>query len=131
MNHKDLVRIIEKLEREQNYSPKVIADKIYEFLHKFSMLGLLPKAEKILRAKTLEYKRRNTLIIKTSNEKELNLDTIKNIKDKLGVLPDDEVLILKIDSSNTGFIASYRGRVFDCRVSTNADILLKKLRQPI
>lgn len=131
MNHKDLVRIIEKLEREQDYSPKVIADKIYDFLHKFNMLELLPKAEKILRTKAMEEKRRNTLIIKTSNEKELNVDTIKNIKNNLGVLSDEEVLIEKLDSLNTGFVASYKGRVFDCRVSTNADILLKKLRQPI
>ena len=130
ISHKQISKIIEDLEKENEKDSLKIANSVYDFLNQNNLLALLPKSIKHLKNIKEEDLRNDTLIIKCS-DKNIPPDVLDNIKKVLSVDSEKQVVFEDLLPQDTGFIASYGGMVFDCRVSTNGKLLLERLKQAI
>lgn len=127
---KNLSKIVSDSWRSE-ISPEVFSKGLASLLQKHKLDNLLKKTIKILEEKLIKEKRWNSLVIKIRDKRELDNDYLERIKNILKTEEGTRVIIDSEENFNGGFIASYRGKIIDCRISSSANILLSNLKKPI
>lgn len=131
INHRKIAKIIEDFEKQTGKNSEVVSDAVYDFVIKYNLLPLLPKSIKHLSNVEYERRRNNSLVVKVVDKNLITNSVLDRIMKNLGVLPKTNIVFEKLISKDAGFVASYNGKVFDGRVSTNAKILLEELKRAI
>jgi hypothetical protein len=126
---KDIAKILFNILKSNQLNKDVLAQNFVTFLEKNNLTNLLLKSKEILENKIEEDKKFNLLLIKCLNKNQINKDVLRHIKEVLNVEEDILVYFEENFEQDTGFLATYRGKMFDCRVSKNASLLLKELKK--
>jgi len=106
-------------------------EKIFAFLKKNKLLGLFPKAERVISLKREREGDLKFLKIKTRKNSDIDSASIEKIKKALSVPAGAGISIFEDPLVSAGFLASYNGMIFDGRVGEMAGAFSKKLKEGI
>lgn len=130
ISHRTIALLIEDLGKDVNTHPDS-ASKIVNFLDKYKLQSLLAKSLKVLDLKRSQKENFETLIIRVRSKTDLDDTSINKVRKILSV-PDVARLHMIVDPNiGAGFLAFYKGKMFDGRIETLAQKLSEKLKENI
>ncbi len=128
ISHRTIALLIEDLGKDVN-THQDSASKIVNFLDKYKLRNLLARSIKVLDLKRSQKENFETLIIRVRSKTDLNDTSVNKVRKILSV-PDAAQLHMMVDSNiGAGFLAFYKGKMFDGRVESLAQKLSEKLKE--
>ncbi len=130
ISHKIILELLENF-AEDEVGGLDKSTKLFNFLKKHKLLGLLPQAKRAIALKDRQKEDLKTLKISTRKKNDINESVMGGIKKTLGVNDQAKVFVDEDEKIRAGFLASYNGMIFDGRLERVAEVLSKKLKESI
>lgn len=126
ISHKVIADLINEVDQSDKGADQ--ARQIWDFLSKYNLETLVEKSIRVLELRQREDSNFETLIVR-SHQAKIDERVITNIKKALVVDPKALIRIEVDPQVKAGFIASYRGKMFDARLESLARKMSKTLKE--
>lgn len=127
MEETKLAQKIERIADQKELTPEALASYLKSFLERYDLIALFPKIVEILKVSREESMREKTVFVRSRYS--LDQDTLAEIAHAVGASPQTPIKHVKDISVLGGFIAEYKGVVYNASLAKQVEKIQLSLKK--